>query len=167
MGEGPRLSNRKPWLDAAAGSRPSGHGVTLEPVWRSALPSRRTLLGLQRAAPSQSQVCSTLGPALCQLSARSCFSSRDPGFGKTGGRKFHTGGCSKNLSFAASGSPILHRRGLWCAHGAARQTEGEPVLPHRACVPPVDQDEKLPPGCATKGGRTPTEGDTCKRRATW
>ena len=88
VGEGARLSNRQSWLGAAAGSRPSGHGVTLEAVWRSTLPSRRALLGFQRAAPSQGQVCSALGPALCQLPARSRFGPRDPGFGKTGGRQF-------------------------------------------------------------------------------
>jgi hypothetical protein len=90
----PRLPNRKPWLGAAAGSGPSGHGVALGPVWSSSLPPRRALLGFQRIAPSQGQVCSAVGPALCQLPARSRFSSRDPGFGKTGGRQLSGRACS-------------------------------------------------------------------------
>jgi Phosphatidylglycerol lysyltransferase, C-terminal len=97
--------------------------------------------------PSQGQICSTLGPAVCQLSARSCFSSRDPGFGKTGGRKFHAGGCSKNLSFAASGSPLLHRRALALTVLRDKQNESPCCLTGQ-CVPPVDQDEKLPPEAA-------------------
>jgi hypothetical protein len=103
VGEGPSLPKRKPWLGAAAGAGPSGHGVALEPVWSPSVPPRRTLLGLQRIAPSQGQVCSTLGPALCQLPARSRFSSRDPGFGKTDDWQFPGTSCSKSVNFACFG----------------------------------------------------------------
>src|SRR5438105_4796693 len=101
MGEGASLPKRKPWLGAAAGSGPSGHGVALGSVRSSSLPPRRTLLGFQRTAPSQGQVCSAVGPALCQLPARSRSSSRDPGFGKTGGRQFPGKSCLRTGSFAA------------------------------------------------------------------
>ena len=101
MGEGASLPNRKPWLGAAVRPEPSRHGVALGSVRSSSLPPRRTLLGFQRTAPSQGQVCSAVGPALCQLPARSRFSSRDPGFGKTGGRQFPGKSCLRTGSFAA------------------------------------------------------------------
>ena len=106
----PRLPSRKPWLGAAAGARPSGHGVTMGAAWNLPVPSRRALLGLQRTAPSQGQVCSALGAALCQLPARSRFGSRPPGFGGTGGMQFRRRSCSKNLSVAASVLRFPHRR---------------------------------------------------------
>ena len=71
VGERPRLPSRKPWLGTPAGARPPGHGLAMGSAWNLPVPPRRALLGLQRAAPSQGQVCSALGAALCRLPARS------------------------------------------------------------------------------------------------
>src|SRR5690349_24077317 len=89
----PSLSLASPeTLEYPAPSPPRGlaHRDTvsrLGPVWGSSPPPRRTLLGFQRTAPSQGQVRSAGGSAVCQLSAWSRFGSRDPGFDKTGGRQ--------------------------------------------------------------------------------
>jgi len=96
VGKGQGLPHRKSWFGTASRPGQSGYGVTLEPVWSSSIPPRRTLLGFQRTAPSQGQVRSTLEPALCQLPTRSRFSSRDPGLGKTVGRQFRSKRCSKS-----------------------------------------------------------------------
>src|SRR5262249_21998765 len=64
-GERPKLPNRKPWLGTAKRAGPSEHSVTVEPVRSGSVPPRRTLLRFQRTAPSEGQVGSALGPALC------------------------------------------------------------------------------------------------------